>query len=86
MAGEDDGILNGRFTRGVEHRLCTMKTTGLGAALIACTASSWLAFCKSTPETYLSQRMTKGQRTEGGEREEGDKGFKGHMHLKTGFS
>lgn len=75
---------NGSFTRGVEHRLWTTKTTGMDAALIACTASSWLAFCKSTPETYLSHRMTEGQRTEGGQKER-DKEFKGDMRSKTGL-
>ncbi len=73
-AGGDDGVWNGRFTRGVEDRLCTTKTTGLSAALIACTASSWLAFCKSTPQTYLSQRTEKKREDRG----EGDqRGFKG---------
>lgn len=38
-------------TRGVADRLWTMKITGLGADLMALTASSWLAACRSTPDT-----------------------------------
>lgn len=39
-------------TRGVDERLCTMNSTGLAVLLMACTASSWLAFCRSTPPTW----------------------------------
>lgn len=43
----------GASTRGTDDRLWTMKTMGLGADLMALTASSWLAARRSMPDTWM---------------------------------